>query len=104
MTLNYPSSTLRMRANNIGHQSFWATIGFLAEEVMRIVPVILVARHSDITHLCALGIGNAFLLIVIQSFTYGFASGLNTLVAYAFNDQQFYTVGLHLNRALIVNT
>jgi multidrug resistance protein, MATE family len=60
--------------------------------------------YPDLDHLAALGLGNAFLLVIIQSFSYGFASGLNTMVAYSFNDQQYYSVGLHLNRALIINT
>jgi len=60
--------------------------------------------YPDKDHLAALGLGNAMLFIVIQAFSYGFASGLNNLVIYSFGDQQYYSVGLHLNRALVVNT
>lgn len=72
---------------------------------MKFVPVLMVSSYyPDLDHLAALGLGNALLLVIIQSFSYGFASGLNSMVAYSFNDQQYYSVGLHLNRALIINT
>jgi len=68
------------------------------------VPIFLIAKYSDLNHLSALGLGNTILLIIIQTFTYGFATGLTKLVAYSFSDLQYYSIGLHLNRALIVNT
>lgn len=93
-----------MLVNSIAYQSSWAIIGLCTEELIRIVPIALVAHHSDLDHLAALGIGNMMLMVVIQSFSYGFASGLDSLVSKSYSDGRFYSCGLHLNRALIVNT
>jgi Na+-driven multidrug efflux pump len=90
--------------NNIATQTAWATIGFIAEEIMKIIPVVFIATHSDLDHLAALGIGNALLLIVIQAFSYGFASGLQTLVQHCYGNEQYYQAGANLNRALVVNS
>ena len=59
---------------------------------------------STIHNLWAYGLGNMLILVVIQAFSFGFANGLNSLVSAAYSDQQYYMCGLHLNRALIVNT
>lgn len=62
------------------------------------------AKYSDRDHLAALGLGNALLLVIIETFTYGFSTGLTKLVSVSYGNMNYYTVGMHLNRALVANT
>lgn len=63
----------------------------LIEEITRLVPVIFIGSFSTNENLCALGLGNMLILIVIQSFSFGFANGLNSLVSSSHEDRQYYS-------------
>jgi len=71
---------------------------------MRVVPVLFVARYSSTDDLAAFGLANMMIAIVISAASFGYARGLNPMVTKAYMDKQHYLCGLHLNRALLVNT
>ena len=79
-------------------------IGLFSEEIMRLISVILIGQYSDINNLAALAIGNMTIIIVIRSVSFGYVSCLTSLVSNAYNAREYYLCGLHINRALLVNT
>ena len=85
-------------------QTGWIISELIIEEASRLAPIVFLGLFSNIQNLWAYGLGNMLILIVIQAFSFGFANGLSSLVSSAHSDQQYYSWGLHLNRALIVNT
>lgn len=72
-------------------QTGWIIFELFIEEISRLVPIIFLGLFSNIPNLCAYGLGNMLILIVIQAFSFGFANGLSSLISSAHLDQQYYS-------------
>lgn len=55
-------------------QGFWAIIGLVSEEIMRLIPVVLIGQYSDINNFAALAIGNMTLVVLVRSTSFGLVS------------------------------